>query len=212
MQMDNSRLLREYVFFPSMCFPEDDGKSILHLMTLAVKKWASSAEVNDTRNGGLSNYTFLNLVVFFLQQMKLIPNLQDQHRKGNMRECSIEMDGTRHEYRFQLDATPTKEQAELGRQFCDKPGDLLRSFFEFYVEFPWKTHAVSIKHGYPVAKRPNERLKIFDPLKVDRDLADVLRSHKERKQLLKAFKNARHIFRRNDLSEEDRLASLMGTV
>lgn len=209
MQVDNSRLLREYVFFPSICFPDKTEGSLLHLLTLAVKRWASLNEVNNTRNGGLSNYTFLNLVVFFLQHIGLLPCLQDENISGELYESSVEIGDAIYEYYFYTKVSPKPEEYELAKRYFERPGDLLKGFFEFYANFPWKDFAVSIRHGVPVSKRPQDRMKIFDPLDASRDLADVIRSADERMYLLQAFQDARKELGREDLSAEEKLELLL---
>ena len=66
--MTNTQLLRQYAYFDPRARP----------LILAVKKWSSAREVNDSQNSTLSSYSWVLLVIFFLQlrEPPILPNLQ----------------------------------------------------------------------------------------------------------------------------------------
>jgi hypothetical protein len=140
----NSSLLREYSLF---------HKNVRILM-LSVKSFAKTCGLASAADGTLSSYSWLNLVVFYLQCLGMLPVLQ----------CPIMM----KEHGQQSDpANPwhsingletfylTKELVELkniwkqsSRVKYDNLGVILYGFFNFYSSiFPDKTVAASIRFG-----------------------------------------------------------------
>mmetsp|Transcript_27018 Transcript_27018/g.38006 ORF Transcript_27018/g.38006 Transcript_27018/m.38006 type:complete len:295 (+) Transcript_27018:320-1204(+) len=63
----NSSLLREY----SLVDPR------AKLLMLFVKAWARDGKVNSAAESSLSSYTWMNMVIFYLQCLGMLPNLQD---------------------------------------------------------------------------------------------------------------------------------------
>ena len=62
----NSTLIREYV---AVC---PQSKTLM----MAVKKWAKDSKICSSADGKLSSYAWMILVIFFLQRVGMLPNLQ----------------------------------------------------------------------------------------------------------------------------------------
>ena len=141
----NSSLLREYSLFDNR----------VRLLMLAIKSFAKSNNIASAADGTLSSYSWLNLVVFYLQCIGFLPTLQcrklmEDHGfqpdpSGN-RWHSI--DGLETFYLTEEIVTQNKcwEQSPL----CSDVNlpVLLYGFFNFYRNvFPRETVAASIRLG-----------------------------------------------------------------
>jgi senataxin/terminal uridylyltransferase len=140
----NSGLLREY----SLVDPR------VRTLMMSVKQWAKEFGINSAKDNHISSYTWMNLVVFYLQCIRFLPNLQSPalmeavglvpdpndnywHFVNNLDTCTLSWDAVRKANEWIM-------PSEL--DYVPLPA-LLYGFFEFYgFRFPW-TSAVSIKQG-----------------------------------------------------------------
>lgn len=145
----NSRLLKCY----SLLAPEIVSLSLL------VKKWAKIRDVNDALNGTLSSYSYILLVIGFLQERKMVPNLQD----AELLETVDYVEGEAFEeegvvdlrfFDFEKEGLSIEEaQRKFHLQPLPSVLTLLADFFTYYAySFNFYTQAISIKHGGLVAK------------------------------------------------------------
>jgi len=135
--LHNSRLLRAYA---------DLDPRVADLGRL-VKWWARCRRVNDAKEGTLSSYSHVLLVIHYLQHVGLVPNLQD-------RAVFQENGGTDSNLVFGVHDVwffdPTSAPDELKKSTHDTSHwtleGLLCGFFHYFAfEFPVHTHVVSIK-------------------------------------------------------------------
>lgn len=68
----NSQLIREYT---ELYHPDGNTAKVRHLMIL-VKMWIKKHDIGSAANGYLSSYSWINLVIFYLQCIGFVPNLQ----------------------------------------------------------------------------------------------------------------------------------------
>ena len=141
----NSGLLREY----SLVDPR-----VRNLM-MAVKQWAKEFKLNSAKDNFISSYAWINLVVFYLQWLGFIPNLQNRdlmdvvgvipNPKGNYWHFVNKLDTCTLKWDQVKKARAWKVPAKLQ----DLPvSALLYGFFEFYSRrFPSGLFAISIKQG-----------------------------------------------------------------
>jgi Cid1 family poly A polymerase len=123
-------------------------------LMMSVKQWAKEYHINSAKDNFISSYTWMNLVIFYLQCIGFLPNLQSPLL---MEEAGLVPDPQRNYWHSvnSLD-TCTLKWHDLKRknlwimphEFDNVPlAALLYGFYEFYgYRFPW-TFAVSIKQG-----------------------------------------------------------------
>jgi len=141
----NSSLLREYSLFDSR----------VRILMLSVKSFAKNGSIASAADGTLSSYSWINMVVFYLQCIGLIPVLQCPKL---MEEHDFKPDPTGNPWHnviglqtFYLtqDLVAKKKIWECSSQVNDtKMSVLLFGFFNFYANiFPQQTVAASIRFG-----------------------------------------------------------------
>lgn len=146
----NSALLRMYA----------DWDPRVGQLGMLVKQWARQRGVNDAKEGTLSSYGHILLVIHFLQRHGVVPNLQDRNaiRAGNFSMWGNDelLDGV-HDVWFidpkkrqgmplslvpdiLLSPAPTTEETTLSSLFS--------GFFRYYAyEFPFCSHLASIRQS-----------------------------------------------------------------
>eukprot|EP00927_Polykrikos_kofoidii_P014685 TRINITY_DN16479_c0_g4_i1.p1 TRINITY_DN16479_c0_g4~~TRINITY_DN16479_c0_g4_i1.p1 ORF type:complete len:1200 (+),score=152.57 TRINITY_DN16479_c0_g4_i1:172-3600(+) len=128
----NSRLLRAYADFDPR----------IRSMGRLVKCWAKRRRVNDALEGTLSSYTYMLLVIHFLQHVGVAPNLQDKQQLSGAHE---KVTAGVHDVWF-LDPSANPEvvmkESKKDATLC---GLLARFFRYFAYEFPWYSEIVSIR-------------------------------------------------------------------
>jgi hypothetical protein len=149
----NSSLIKEY--------SEIDSR-VKSLMIL-IKKWTKHYSINSAQNNYLSSYTWMNLVIFYLQCIHFVPNLQCPEL---MDRCSVDDNNNGFQYdpinnknhninNLNTSYLRWKNQAE---RYWKRSNDidehygsvsiLLHGFFHFYSnEFASHLYMISIKRG-----------------------------------------------------------------
>ena len=142
----NSELLRQY------CLVDARAKALI----LAVKKWAKFHKICSAQDNHMSSYAWVNLVVFYMQCIGLIPNLQCPELRA---KAGVSADPDRNEWHRinNLDTFfLTWEQAKAVWSPAAVTNDfqmrsvtsLLYGFFAFYSQsIPGSMAVVSIKRG-----------------------------------------------------------------
>eukprot|EP00536_Pseudo-nitzschia_multiseries_P014864 jgi/Psemu1/216123/e_gw1.778.45.1 len=141
----NSGLLRDY----SLVDPR------ARRLMMAVKQWAKEHSINSAKEKCLSSYAWMNLVVFYLQCIGFLPNLQSP---ALMDAVGLVPDPEGNYWHFvnNLDTCTVNWETITRAKLWTLPSDfeevplslLLYGFFEFYSKrFPFGTHAVSIKRA-----------------------------------------------------------------
>lgn len=144
----NSGLIKEY---------SDVDIRVKSLM-VAVKRWTKDNKINSAQDNTLSSYTWMNMVIFYLQCIGFVPNLQCPRL---MRECNHDMGwGESRRRQDNINNLNTaylkwKGEADLAWKRSPEVDDayaslsmLLYGFFRFYSrEYPIHLYLVSIKRG-----------------------------------------------------------------
>jgi len=158
--LPNTRLLRRYGSL---------DRRVAELGVI-IKMWAKNSGLCGAPNGYLSSYSFILMVIYFLQVTDVgMPCLQ---RNGDL----FDDDG----------ATKICSQELVdGWVMRETLAALIRAFFKFYAsDFRWGREVVSIRLGRRVnseatefqllSKRRDKRIHIEDPFIPERNLNDVL--------------------------------------
>lgn len=138
----NSALIREY----SKIDPR------VRSLMLSVKSWAKAKKVGSAADNTLSSYTWMIMVIFYLQIIGFVPNLQCNLL---MERCGVKFDprnrfhsvnGLRTIF-VSCDELLDAKAWNMPEEFKTTPSScLLAGFFTFYSKiFPWETTAVSIR-------------------------------------------------------------------
>ena len=154
----NSNLIREYSLVDSK----------VRSLMIIVKQWAKEQKINSAKEKCISSYSWMNLVIFYLQCSGFLPNLQDP---SLMKAAGVtpDRDGNYWHVVNNLDTCTLKWEEVKGlwvvpSDFGGLPVSLLLyGFFEFYgCRFPSGTHAVSIKRGeISLSKLATKKMSIF---------------------------------------------------
>ena len=141
----NSSLLREYSLFDNR----------VRMLMLSVKSFAKLNNIASAANGTLSSYSWLNLVVFYLQVIGFLPTLQcpklmEKHGfkpdpKGNRWHCINSL-----ETFYLTEKIVSNGKIWKQSHLCEDINlpVLLYGFFSFYCTvFPQQTIAASIRLG-----------------------------------------------------------------
>ncbi|CAL2048721.1 unnamed protein product [Caenorhabditis brenneri] len=113
----------------------------------AIKRWAAETGVENSRNGRLNSCSICLLVIFYLQKMGVLPNLQNVFPELN---GNIEVDSDDYQQENILDDLRKagwvvgKNKSSLGALFC--------GFLKFYSKFDFSSKWISIKRGMALDK------------------------------------------------------------
>ncbi len=118
---------------------------------LIVKKWAQDHEINSAKNRCISSYAWMNMVIFYLQSIGMLPNLQCPHL---IEAVGLEPDPYWHSINS-LETSFLKwsdvESSGVWKSSLEQEVPvtaLLYGFFRFYAcDFPWSTYCISIRTG-----------------------------------------------------------------
>lgn len=174
--MKNTRLLKAY--------------STMHErvaeLVVAVKIWAKDARVCGAKDGHLSSYALVLMVIYFLQVVEdlSLPCLQE----GGAKDAAFETD--------EATEARVKHVKKLGNLALSSLDMLIGGFFAFYagavgpwgfIPFDWGNEVVSVRLGRRERRdsdaftllngRNAHRLHIEDPFERSRNLNDVLWMH-----------------------------------
>ncbi|KAL3657946.1 hypothetical protein V7S43_017151 [Phytophthora oleae] len=148
----NSRLLRAYASF------DDRARDL----GVAVKYWAKQRGISDTASGCLSSYSFVLMSIYYLQRVKVLPNLQDPQlvrlpkaETKYYQQDDISFCEDREIARLYLENTTVE-----GRALDNSLSVLIFVFFQFYAtQFDCVNHVVAIRSPLP----PMKKIKQWEP-------------------------------------------------
>jgi len=171
----NSKLLREYAFL---------NERVTYVMIL-IKIWAKAGvDIASAADGTLSSYTWMNLVIFYLQVIDFVPNLQSKDLIGEYNRWATAGDGRWERRPATERLEDSLDYAHLTAAEIHRSGiwrqpehlrrvsvsSLLLGFFEYYAFYFNRTFlAISIRVGRPTLlktafrKAQMDRFCIEDP-------------------------------------------------
>ncbi|KAJ0406657.1 hypothetical protein P43SY_009768 [Pythium insidiosum] len=182
----NTQLLRTYASLDERC----------RMLGIVVKHWAKQRGISDASLGFLSSYSFILLVIYFLQvKARLLPSLQHPALQATvpaslrLRYRGIEVsfcrnDDVAREFLRENPIEHPRWTPKLAPTQELSVGALLLGFFAFYAEeFDFAQSVVSVRQPERVwtkqtrwadGAREPWRMSIEDPLELERDLGCVL--------------------------------------
>jgi DNA polymerase sigma len=137
----NTRFLQSY----------SELDSRVKFLVLIIKNWAKSRGLNQNNGGYISSYAFCILCIYYLQQIHVLPNLQElmnhpEVTTSDIANCDTVIYGFDCSYVSNLELvrklwSPAKGTTELSL------GHLLLGFFQFYSNFNFQTLSISIRQS-----------------------------------------------------------------
>ena len=151
--------------FLKMCQQADPR---INTLMIVIKFWAEFQKLSGSSSGRdrykkMSNYALCILVIFFLQNEKILPSVQELYYNTvsedsciiNGFECGFPRDLSL--WKIPLDSFPNEKSVS----------ELLHSFFEFYANFDYEGCIISPYEGVAMVKEPEGGIKI--PIKDGKD-------------------------------------------
>ena len=139
----------------------------------AVKEWARSSGLVGTQDGMLSGYSWILLVIYFLQCLEpcVLPNLQDAKilAEGGVPDCRLidAASGKEYDARFEENTHQQTASGLVARWPTQNEmslGELTLRFFKFYArEFDWKRHMVCPARAKAGHRMPKSLGHFVDP-------------------------------------------------
>ncbi|CAG9315684.1 unnamed protein product [Blepharisma stoltei] len=155
--VENSKMLKAYSLIDTR----------VPCLGIVIKCWAKARKIADPKNGTLSSYAYIILLIFFLQRVShpILPYLQlyvTEEKKIGEYDCSFDNDIAK--YQASAQANQMNE------------GELLFEFFKFFSLFDWRNNVVDIRKRENVSKSGTQNepfISIQDPFETTRNLGDV---------------------------------------
>ncbi|XP_060863334.1 poly(A) RNA polymerase, mitochondrial-like [Metopolophium dirhodum] len=130
-------------------------------LVFTVKMWAKEINLtNDTPGRWITNFSLTLLVLFYLQQEKIIPDIQTLVKQARNNDVRITNEG--------INCTFLRDASKLHRVVENKKtlDQLLLGFFEYFASFDFNTNAISLNFGKTINKPEYSALYIVNPLEV----------------------------------------------
>lgn len=130
-------------------------------LVFAVKIWARETNLtNDMPGKWITNFSLTLLVLFYLQQEKIIPAIQTLVKQANNNDIRITNEG--------INCTFLRDVSKIPRTFENTKtlDQLLHGFFEYFASYDFQTNAISLNLGKSINKPEYSALYIVNPLEV----------------------------------------------
>lgn len=130
-------------------------------LVFTIKIWAKETNLTNNMPGRwITNFSLTLLVLFYLQQERVIPAIQTLVKHADSKEVRITTDG--------INCTFLRDISKLPKTVENtKPLDqLLYGFFDYFASFDFDTNAISLNLGKSINKPEYSALYIVNPLEV----------------------------------------------
>ncbi|XP_013135381.1 PREDICTED: poly(A) RNA polymerase, mitochondrial [Papilio polytes] len=129
------------------------------------ENWASAAGLTSPHPGRwITNFPLTLMVLFFLQQKRktgfVLPPLKVLVDRAGKEDIRIAEENINCTFLRDLNKLPQEEYGQCSEDLHT----LLLQFFEFYAQFDFQEHAISINRGVPIRKPNALPLYIVNPL------------------------------------------------
>jgi DNA polymerase sigma len=150
----NSRLIKTY------CSIDNRVKDL----GILIKHFVNHRNIADATSGTLTSYTYLLLMIHFLQKrpIPILPNLQEYGQSNIIQgyECRFDQEYERY--------------IEYAKRNTETLAELFYEFVKFYGDFEWDRFGIRIKDGSYVEREIDDSLPlIYDPFETGRSLGRV---------------------------------------
>ncbi|KAL9644295.1 hypothetical protein ABK040_005756 [Willaertia magna] len=168
----NSKLIQTYMQVDDRIKP----------LIFNIKKWAKQRHINDPPSGSLSSYSYVLMIIQYLQSLDIVPSLQnlvvDKEQLISKEDIPLPHNVNAYNTKYFGNLQKLHEIWQPSNQEQTKSlllGDLLFGFFEYYAtKFNFDNQTISIKNGKPVPKKmSNTIISLEDPFEL-RDLGGVI--------------------------------------
>lgn len=124
-----------------------------------LRKWAQVKEITCATPGEhITNFSLTLLILFYLQNKKILPSLQELRKAAAKDDKRITETGVDCTFARNLNSIKTPNSPS------DDCFTLLKGFFEFYSAFNYKTHGICLQSGMITVKDIYIALFIKNPL------------------------------------------------
>lgn len=130
-------------------------------LVFTVKMWAREINLtNEIPGRWITNFSLTLLVLFYLQQEKIIPDIQTLVKQAENNDFRMTDEG--------INCTFLRDVSKLPRNNKNTKtlDQLLLGFFEYYASFDFHTNAISLNYGKIINKPEYSALYIVNPLEV----------------------------------------------
>lgn len=130
-------------------------------LVFTVKMWAREINLtNDIPGRWITNFSLSLLVLFYLQQEQIIPDINTLVKQAENDDVRITNEG--------INCTFLRDVSKLPRINKNKKtlDQLLLGFFDYYASFDFQTNAISLNFGKTINKPEFNALYIVNPLEV----------------------------------------------
>lgn len=131
-------------------------------LVFTIKLWAKEINLtNDTPGRWITNFSITLLVLFYLQQEKILPTIQALVKQADNNDVRITNEG--------INCTFLRDVSKLPRIVENKKtlDQLLLGFFDYYASFDFNINAISLNYGKTINKPEYSALYIVNPLEVN---------------------------------------------
>lgn len=132
----------------------------VRLLVFTVKHWAAAVNLTNSSPGRwITNFSLTLLVIFYLQQVKILPSIDMLQRMARSVDKRISDDGVNCTFLRDVSSFQTNPVPEVSTLTS-----LLLGFFEYYATFDFGSKAVALGPGIPIPKQDYSPLYIINPL------------------------------------------------
>ncbi|KYN35578.1 Poly(A) RNA polymerase, mitochondrial [Trachymyrmex septentrionalis] len=131
-------------------------------LVIAIRAWAKSQKLTcDSPGHWITNFPLTLLVLFFLQQKKILPSLQLLKLYSTHDDVRYTENGVDCTFLRDINKLPADYKYKINQ---DSLETLLYDFFEYYSTFDFQTYGICIREGVQIRKPSRSALHITNPL------------------------------------------------
>lgn len=129
-------------------------------LVFTVKHWAAAVNLTNSIPGRwITNFALTLLVIFYLQQVKILPTIDILKQRARSVDKRISDDGINCTFLRDVSSVQTNPVPEVSTL-----ASLLLGFFQYYATFDFGSKAVALGPGIPIPKQDYSPLYIMNPL------------------------------------------------